>query len=67
MLKKKEDVDPETQPNDTKVKPTVDKARILSEASTQYALIETAHTMKLINVSPTDIARQCEFLVTEYA
>ena len=45
----------------------INKSRILSEVLSQYALIECAHTMKLINVTPVDVARQCEFLVTEYA
>jgi hypothetical protein len=53
--------------SDTSVRPHVDKSRIFSEALTQYTLIETAHTMKLINVTPVDVARQCEFLTTEYS
>jgi hypothetical protein len=68
MLKKEEFMpEPEMESATQQFTPAVNKQRILSEALTQYALIETAHTMKLINVSPTDVARQCEFLVTEYA
>lgn len=45
----------------------VDKARILSEVLTQYTLLETAHTMRLIKVTPVEVARQCDFLTHEYA
>lgn len=68
MLNKNTDEVAESSSETTDIpKPHVDKSRILSEVLTQYALIETAHTMKLINVSPIDVARQCEFLTTEYA
>lgn len=41
----------------------LDKDYILSEAVLQYTLFEVAHTMKLINVTPTDIKQQSDFLM----
>ena len=46
--------------------PEIDKERVYSEALAQYALIETAHTMRLIDVTPADVARQSKFLANEY-
>ena len=41
----------------------LDKDYILSEAVLQYTLFEVAHTMKLINITPTDIKQQSDFLM----
>ena len=41
----------------------LDKDYILSEAVLQYTLFEVAHTMKLINVTPTYIKQQSDFLM----
>ena len=41
----------------------LDKDYILSEAVLQYTMFELAHTMKLINVSPTIIQQQSDFLM----
>ena len=46
--------------------PDIDKERVYSEALAQYTLIETAHTMRLIDVTPVDVARQSKFLNNEY-
>lgn len=46
--------------------PEIDKERVYCEALAQYALIETAHTMRLVNITPVDVARQSNFLATEY-
>ena len=41
----------------------LDKDYILSEAVLQYTMFELAHTMKLINVTPSVIQQQSDFLV----
>lgn len=41
----------------------LDKDYILSEAVLQYTMFELAHTMKLINVTPTTLQQQSDFLV----
>jgi myo-inositol-1-phosphate synthase len=46
--------------------PEINKERVYADALAQYALIETAHTMRLINVTPVDVARQSKFLANEY-
>ena len=38
------------------------RKKVWGETIIQYALIETAHTMKLINPTVTQIAEQCKFL-----
>lgn len=45
----------------------VNRDKVLSEALIMYTLLETANTMKLINVTPVDVAKQCDFLQNEYA
>ena len=52
--------------NENTTVPEIDKERVYSEALAQYALIETAHTMRLIDITPADVARQSKFLSTEY-
>ena len=41
---------------------SLDKDFILSEAITQYTLFETAHTMKLVNITLDHIRQQADFL-----
>ena len=41
---------------------SLDKDFILSEALTQYTLFETAHTMKLVNITLDHIRQQADFL-----
>ena len=38
------------------------REKVVADTIIQYTLIETAHTMKLINVSQNDIAEQCKYL-----
>jgi hypothetical protein len=46
--------------------PEISKERVYSEALAQYTLIEAAHTMRLVDITPVDVARQSKFLATEY-
>ena len=38
------------------------REKVVADTIIQYTLIETAHTMKLINVNQNDIAEQCKYL-----
>lgn len=42
---------------------SLDKDFILSEALLQYTMFETAHTMKLVEITETDIRKQSDFLI----
>lgn len=42
---------------------SIDKERVLTEAVMQYGLLETAHTMKLINPSVKEIRQQADYLM----
>jgi DNA-binding phage protein len=55
-----------TPVNENTTIPEIDKERVYSEALAQYTLLECAHTMRLINVSSADVARQSKFLANEY-
>lgn len=44
----------------------IDKAALLTESIIQYGLLETAWTMKLINVTPAIVKEQCDYLAHEY-
>ena len=41
---------------------SLDKDFILSEALLQYTMFETAHTMKLVNITLDDIRQQADYM-----